>query len=292
MDEDCLKLTTYLAERRRTDEGFVSDVLLGLYEQHRIACSVVLRGIGGFGTGRHLRTDESLTLSEDPPVAVVAVDTRAKIEGLLDPVLAIKQRGLVTLERARLLREDIGPLELPDDLREAVKLTIYVGRKERVYGVPAYVAVCDLMYRRRLAGASVFLGVDGISHGQRQRARFFGRNADVPMMIIAVGSGELIGRLLPELAELLRRPMFTLERVRVCKRDGELLERPHALPGTDEHGLPLWQKLMVYTSESARIWRCADSPRDSPTASAAQDARRRDRATRHLGLPRRPPTPR
>jgi PII-like signaling protein len=24
------------------------------------------------------------------------------------------------------------------------------------------------------------------------------------------------------------------------------------LPGTDEHGLPLWQKLMVYTSESAR----------------------------------------
>ena len=252
MDEDCLKLTTYLAERRRTDDGFVSDVLLGLYEQHRIASSVVLRGIGGFGTGRHLRTDESLTLSEDPPVAVIAVDTRAKIEGLLDPVLAIKQRGLVTLERARLLREDIEPLELPDDLREAVKLTIYVGRKERVYGVPAYVAVCDLMYRRRLAGASVFLGVDGISHGQRQRARFFGRNGDVPMMIIAVGSGELIGRLLPELAELLRRPMFTLERVRVCKRDGDLLERPHALPGTDEHGLPLWQKLMVYTSESAR----------------------------------------
>lgn len=251
MDEDCLKLTTYLAERRRTRDGFVSDVLLGLYEQHRVASAVVLRGIGGFGTGRHLRTDESLTLSEDPPVAILAVDTRTKIEALLDPVLAIKQRGLITLEHARLLREDIRPIELPDDLREAVKLTIYVGRKERVYGVPAYVAVCDLMYRRRLAGASVFLGVDGIAHGQRQRAHFFGRNADVPTMIIAVGSGERIGRLLPELGGLLRRPMFTLERVRVCKRDGELLEKPHALPGTDEHGLPLWQKLTIYTSESA-----------------------------------------
>jgi PII-like signaling protein len=57
---------------------------------------------------------------------------------------------------------------------------------------------------------------------------------------------------LPELGGLLRRPLFTLERVRVCKRDGELLERPHALPGVDEHGLPLWQKLMIYTSESAR----------------------------------------
>jgi PII-like signaling protein len=252
MDEDCLKLSVYLAERRRTGDGFVSDVLLALYEQHRIASSVVLRGIGGFGTGRHLRTDESLTLSEDPPVVVTAVDTRKTIEALLDPVLAIKQRGLVTLERARLLRDDIGPLELPDELHEAVKLTIYVGRRERVYGVPAYIAICDLMYRRELAGASVFLGVDGVAHGQRQRAHFFGHNADVPMMIIAVGSGELIGRVLPELGGLLRRPMMTLERIRVCKRDGELLERPHALPGVDEHGLPLWQKLMVYTSESAR----------------------------------------
>jgi len=252
VDEDCLKLTTYLAERRRTRDGFVSDVLLGLYEEHRIASSVVLRGIGGFGTGRHLRTDESLTLSEDPPVVVVAVDTREAIEAVLDPVLAVKQRGLLTLERARLLRDGIGPLELPHDLHEAVKLTVYVGRKERVYGVPAYIALCDLMYRRQLAGASVFLGVDGTAHGQRQRARFLGRNPDVPMMVIAVGSGERIGRVLPELGGLLRRPMITLERVRVCKRDGELLERPHALPGFDEHGLPLWQKLMIYTSESAR----------------------------------------
>jgi PII-like signaling protein len=252
VDEDCLKLSVYLAERRRTREGFVSDVLLGLYEEHRIASSIVLRGIAGFGTGRNFRTDESLTLSEDPPVVVVAVDTRKAIEALLDPVLAIKQRGLLTLERARLLRDDIGPLELPDDLHEAVKLTVYLGRKERVYGVPAYIAVCDLMYRRKLSGASVFIGVDGTAHGQRQRASFFGRNPDVPMMVIAVGSGERIGRVLPELGGLLRRPMITLERVRVCKRDGELLERPHALPGVDEHGLPLWQKLMVYTSESAR----------------------------------------
>jgi PII-like signaling protein len=251
MDEDCLKLSVYLAERRRTRDGFVSEVLLGLYERHGIASSIVLRGIGGFGTGRHLRTDQSLTLSEDPPVAIVAVDTRKTIAAVLDPVLAIKQRGLATLERARLLRDDIGPLELSDDLHEAVKLTIYVGRKERIYGVPAYVAICDLMHRRQIAGASVFLGVDGITHGNRERAQFFGRNADVPIMVIAVGSGETIGRVLPELGGLLRRPMITLERVRVCKRDGELLERPHALPGFDEHGLPLWQKLMIYTSESA-----------------------------------------
>lgn len=251
MDDDCLKLTTYLAERRRTGDSFVSDVLLGLYASHRVACAVLLRGIGGFGTGHFLRTDESLTLSEDPPVAIIAVDTRTKIEALLDPVLAIKQRGLVTLERARLLHDGIGSQELPGDLRDAVKLTIYVGRKQRVNGSPAYIALCDLMHRRGLAGATVLLGVDGVAHGERQRANFFGRNADVPMMILVVGSGTSIGAVLPEIVALLRRPLLTLERVRVCKRDGQLLERPDGLPGVDERGLPLWQKLTVYTSESA-----------------------------------------
>lgn len=248
--DDCLKLTTYLAERRRTGGNFVSDVLLGLYAQHRIACGVLLRGIGGFGTGHHLRTDESLTLSEDPPVAIIAVDTRTKIEALLGPVLAVKQRGLVTLERARLLHEDAGT-QPAEDLGDAVKLTIYVGRKQRVNGSPAYIALCDLMHRRGLSGATVLLGVDGVAHGERQRANFFGRNADVPMMIVAVGSGGLIGRVLPEIGELLRRPLITLERVRVCKRDGRFVERPHALPGVDERGLPLFQQLTIYTSESA-----------------------------------------
>jgi PII-like signaling protein len=143
------------------------------------------------------------------------------------------------------------------------------------------------MYRRQISGASVFLGVDGIAHGNRQRANFFGRNTDVPMMVIAVGSGELIGRVLPELGALLRQPMVTLERVRVCKRDGELLERPHVLPGFDERGLQLWQKVMIYTSESAR-YRGVPIHRAAAAASAAQNFRWCNRATRHLGVPRRP----
>ena len=165
-------------------------------------------------------------------------------------MLQIKRRGLITLERARLLSGEIGPVQLPEQLDEATKLTIYVGRQERVYRTPAYMAVCDLLYRREIAGASVLLGVDGTRRGRRFRAKFFGRNADVPMMIIAVGSGEKIAAVLPELGGLLHEPLITLERVRVCKRDGELLATPHELPGTDEHGLAMWQKLMIYTSHA------------------------------------------
>lgn len=251
MIADCLKLTSYFGERHRTGGALLADTQLELFGQRAIATSVLLRGAEGFGLKHHLRTDRLLTLSEDLPVVSVAVDTRPRIEALLDDLRGIEHRGLLTLERARILRESIGPVVLPERLPEAIKLTVYVGRLERVYRVPAFVAVCELLHRRGIAGASVLLGVDGTAHGQRRRARFFGRNADVPMMIIAVGSGDRISRVLPELGGLLRTPLITLERVRVCKSSGELIERPHALPAVDEHGMAVWQKLMVYTSERA-----------------------------------------
>jgi PII-like signaling protein len=253
MDEDCLKLTTYFGERQRTDDAFVADALLDIYGRREVATSILLRGALGFGLKHHIRTDRLLTLSEDLPVVSVAVDTRERIDALLQEVLALKRHGLVTLERARMLTDEIRPVALPEELHEATKLTLYVGRQERVYGMPAFAAVCDLLYRRGIAGATVFLGVDGTVHGRRARARFFGRNAEVPMMIIAVGSGERIGQVLPELGGLLRNPLLTLERVRVCKRDGELLERPQELPAVDQHGMAMWQKLMVYASEQAKV---------------------------------------
>jgi PII-like signaling protein len=252
VNEDCLKLTTYFGERHRTEDQFVADALLDLYGHREVEVSVMLRGAEGFGRKHHLRTDRLLTLSEDLPLVSVAVDTRDRIEGLLADVMAIKRRGLITLERARMLSGQIVPVTLPTALHEATKLTIYVGRQERIYGVPAYVAVCELLRRRGLSGATVLLGVDGTAHGARQRARFFARNADVPIMIIAVGTGVDVARVLPELGALLRHPLLTLERVRVCKRDGDLLARPDELPGADEHGLAVWQKVMVYTSEQAR----------------------------------------
>ena len=252
MNEDCIKLTSYFGERHRTGNRFAADALIDLYGRHEIAASILLRGTEGFGLRHHLRTDRSLTLSEDLPLITVAVDSRPRIEAMLGETLQLITTGLVTLERARMLTGDIGQVTLPSDLHEATKLTVYLGRQERVCRVPAFMAVCDLLHRRGVAGATALLGVDGTAHGRRERATFFSRNAEVPMMVIAVGPGERIGRVLPELGALLRRPLLTLERVRVCKRDGQLLDTPPAVPGSDDHGMALWQKLMVYTSEAAQ----------------------------------------
>jgi PII-like signaling protein len=252
VSEDCLKLTTYFGERKRTGDRLIGPALLDLYGRREIATSILLRGMEGFGRKHHLRSDSSLTLSEDLPGVAIAVDTRARIEALLDEVVELAGSGLVTLERARMQTGRLEPVAAPNGLHEATKLTVYLGRQERVDRRPAFLAVCDLLYRRGVAGASTLLGVDGTAHGRRERAQFFSRNAEVPVMVIAVGEAERIAGVLPDLESLLRRPLITLERVRVCKRDGELLERPHALPAADEHGMPIRQKLMIYTSESQR----------------------------------------
>jgi PII-like signaling protein len=252
MNEDCLKLTVYCSERHRSGARFQADALLELCERHALQTSVLLRGGEGFGTRQVLQTERLLTLSEDLPVVTVAVDTRTRIEAALPEFEATVRHGLLTLERARMLTGGIEEVSLPEELHEATKLTVYCGRHERAAGRPAFAAIVDLLHRRGATGATVMLGVDGTAHGVRQRARFFGRNAEVPLMIVAIGPGALIGELLPECSALLSRPLMTLERVRICKLDGRRLAEPHDVPEQDASGLATWVKLMVHAGQDSR----------------------------------------
>lgn len=248
MNRDGLKLTTYFGERDRANGVLLADALMDVYERRGIQTSVLLRGTEGFGLSQRLQTQRLLTLSEDLPLVSVAVDERRPIQAAVEEVVAISGDGLVTLERARTLT-DRTAVTLTQDLADAIKLTIYCGRLERIQGRPAHLAIVEMLHRQGMAGATVLLGVDGTVGGVRQRARFFARNADVPLMIISVGDGIRIGRVVPLLQSALAQPRMTLERVRVCKRDGQRLAEPPTLRQTDERGLGVWQKLMIYASE-------------------------------------------
>jgi len=237
VDADCIKLTSYLGGRHP------GDGLIDLYCQHDLAAVIVLRSHGsGLRIGR----------SAELPLTAIAVGTRPSIETVLDRARQLEVPGVFTREHVRLLSEKITPVGIADKAGEATRMTVYFGRQDSVYAVPAFEVICETLHRRGIAGATVLAGVDGIAHGRRQRAQFLGSHADLPMMIVAVGSGDHIDQALPELGGLLRRPLITLEQVRVCKRDGKLLRRPEQAAGVDDHGFARWQKLTVYTSEAAQ----------------------------------------
>jgi PII-like signaling protein len=249
---DALKLTVYFGESDRVGGQLLSDALIDLFGAHGLRVSLLMRAVEGFGIEHRLRTDRFLTLSEDLPLVAVAVDGRERIEAVVAEVSHLLTGGLITLERARLLSGEPAPATLPDELHEATKLTIYLGRDERADGRPAYYEVVDRLRRVGLDGATVLFGVDGTVHGRRERARFFARNAAVPLMVISVGAGDAVLAALDALRGVLSDRIATLERVRVCKRDGVLLAEPRHLPEQDDAGLGIWQKLMVYAGEQAR----------------------------------------
>ncbi len=224
MSEDGLALTVYFGERSRAGGRFMADALADVFARHGLRGSVILRGASGFGAKHRLRSDHLLTLSEDLPVVAVAVDARASVLAALPDVERLAG-GLVTLAPAR--------LEAPAGPEEA-KLTIYVGRHARL----GYEAIVARLHRHGVAGATVLLGVDGTLDGTRRRARLFGGNGDVPLMIVSVGEAEPLRAALDELGS----PLATWEPVRVCKRDGQRL----AEPSHDPSGL---QKLTIYGSE-------------------------------------------
>jgi PII-like signaling protein len=250
MLEDALRLTAYVGERDRADGRLLADALMDAFDRHGARTSVLLRGIEGFGIKHRLQSEGLLTLSEDLPLIAIALDTEARIEPLLEEVCALSRHGVITLERARLASASESLVFEPGS--DAVKLTIYIGRQEQVAGVAAHVAVVECLRRHGVAGASVLLGLDGTAHGVRQRARFLARNTRVPVMIQSVGESANIASALEEIAGMLSDPTMTLERVRVCKRDGVLLAEPLCPPVLDDAGLAYWQKLVLYASEQSR----------------------------------------
>lgn len=262
MREDCLKLTIYAGERSRTAGRFLSDALMEVFAHHELNTSVVLRGAEGFGERRDMRSDRLLTLSEDLPLVSVAIDTPARIEAALRDVDRLRFGGLVTLERAKMITgsPESQPASAARGAQEATKLTVYLGRHERVGSRPAYQELVALLRARRAAGAMVLLGVDGTARAARRRASLLGRNAQVPLMVVSVAESDRIEALVPEIGALLEQPLLTLERVRICKRDGELLADPRLGAWGDAAGVPLWHKLMVYASSRSQHDRRPLSP--------------------------------
>jgi PII-like signaling protein len=253
VDEECTVLTSYLPERQHA----AGAALVDLYARQPTATSILLRGIEGSPRQQSL-AGRSPAPGAESTMTSIAVDTRAGTEAVLDETLRLARPRLVTMGRARLLSGDIDPIRLSELPGDATRLTLYCGQRDRAYQIPAFEAACELLYRRGIAGATVLSGIDGADpdHGRLRQGQFLRRDADVPLMVIAVGAGDRIAMLLPELGAMFRRPLMTIEKVRLCKRDGLFVGRPRPAPGTadPDHrtGMTAQLKLTIYTSEAAR----------------------------------------
>ncbi len=101
-------------------EGMLLRVFIGESDQYRgkalyeqivlrarelnLAGATVLRGIMGFGADSRMHTAKLLRLSEDLPVVIEIVDSEEKLNTLLPFLDEVVQEGLITLEKARVIK--------------------------------------------------------------------------------------------------------------------------------------------------------------------------------------------
>jgi uncharacterized protein len=78
-------------------------IVLQARETH-LAGATVWRGPMGFGRSSRLHTAKILRLSEDLPLVIEIVDSEEKVQGFLPILDGMMQGGLVTLEKAKVLR--------------------------------------------------------------------------------------------------------------------------------------------------------------------------------------------
>ena len=63
----------------------------------------VLRGVGGYGSSSIYHTDKILRLSQDLPIVIEVVEYNERIEQILPRLDEMVGRGLITLEKVRVI---------------------------------------------------------------------------------------------------------------------------------------------------------------------------------------------
>lgn len=94
----------FIGENDRAGRKPLFEALLALFLAEGLAGATVLKAAAGFGAGSALHTDRYLRLASDLPVVIEVVDDADKIDAVLPKLDDMIGSGLVTLEKARVIR--------------------------------------------------------------------------------------------------------------------------------------------------------------------------------------------
>ena len=106
--DGCL-LRVFIGESDRWHNQPLYEAIVKKARELHLAGATVLRGPMGFGAKSRLHTAKILRLSEDLPMVIEIVDSRAKINQLLPHIDQMVQEGLVTLERVEVIKYRANP---------------------------------------------------------------------------------------------------------------------------------------------------------------------------------------
>jgi uncharacterized protein len=102
--EDAVFLRIFIGESDRHYHQPLYEAIVLKAREMQMAGATVLRGPMGFGKSSRLHTAKILRLSMDLPIVIEIVDSEEKVNAFLPVLDKIMGGGLVTLERAKVIR--------------------------------------------------------------------------------------------------------------------------------------------------------------------------------------------
>ena len=94
----------FIGESDKFEKMPLYQYLVELFRKEKMAGTTVLRGIAGFGAKSHFHTANILRLSSDLPIVIEVVDTKDKIDQMIEKIDPIIQEGLITLEKVDVIK--------------------------------------------------------------------------------------------------------------------------------------------------------------------------------------------
>jgi uncharacterized protein len=104
LPEDAVLLRVFIGESDRYQHRPLYEAIVLKARQLDLAGATVLRGPMGFGKSSHLHDAKILRLSMDLPIVIEIVDSEDKVNAFLPVLDEMMGGGLVTLERAKVIR--------------------------------------------------------------------------------------------------------------------------------------------------------------------------------------------
>lgn len=108
LDGEQVLVRIFIGESDKWHHQPLSMALLERLRKQGFAGATVFHAVAGFGARSVLHTTHLLRLSEDLPVVIEVVDTEEQIQRLLPILDEMVPEGLVTLEKARVIKYAAG----------------------------------------------------------------------------------------------------------------------------------------------------------------------------------------